>query len=335
MIATGTSSALNPKMPFDGQHVFTSDDMLSLKEMPRRLAVIGGGVIGCEYASIFAALGVAVHLIDGRTGLLPHIDREIVRVLLGEMQNRLGVTLHLGVDVDTIETCDGKVSLTLEDGQCFVVDKVLYAAGRSSNVEALNLEGIGVETGSRGLIVVDENYRTSVPNIYAAGDVIGFPALASTSMEQARVAMVHAFDLKYKTKVASILPYAIYTIPELAMAGLSEDDCRKNGRPFEVGRAYYRNNARGQIIGDSKGLIKLLFDPESLALLGVHIIGENASELLHVGMVVMQLGGTINAFIESVFNFPTLSEAYKYAAYDGLQAIARRHGKQAGLKQVV
>ncbi|MEK6374158.1 MAG: Si-specific NAD(P)(+) transhydrogenase [Acidobacteriota bacterium] len=329
LIATGSSPVRPANVPFDGETILDSDNMLTIDRIPESLAVVGAGVIGSEYASIFAALGVEVHLVDGRTSLLPHIDREIVRILLGELQNRLEVTLHLGCDVDTIEKVDGRVSLMLKNGHCFLVDKLLYAAGRSSNVEGLNLEGVGVKTGNRGLVVVDENYRTTVPNIYAAGDVIGFPALASTSMEQARVAMVHAFDLKYKTKVASILPYAIYTIPELATVGLSEDDCRKNGRAFEVGRAYYRHNARGQIIGDAKGLIKLVFDPESLALLGVHIVGENASELLHVGMVVMQFGGTINAFIDSVFNFPTLSEAYKYAAYDGLGNVARRANERS------
>jgi NAD(P) transhydrogenase len=324
LIATGSSPVRPANVPFDGATVLDSDNMLTIDRIPESLAVVGAGVIGSEYASMFAALGVEVHLIDGRTSLLPHIDRELVRILLGELQNRLGVTLHLGCDVENIDRVDGRVSLCMKDSTCFVVDKVLYAAGRSSNVEGLNLDGIGVKTGKRGLIEVDQDYRTSVPNIYAAGDVIGFPALSSTSMEQARVAMVHAFDLKYKTKVAAILPYAIYTIPELATVGMTEDECREKGRAFEVGRAYYRHNARGQIIGDSRGLIKLVFDPASLALLGVHIIGENASELLHVGMVVMQLGGTINAFIDSVFNFPTLSEAYKYAAYDGLGNVAWR-----------
>src|SRR5258706_15954862 len=204
-----------------------------------------------------------------------------------------------------------------------VFDNVLYAAGRSSNVEGLNLDGIGVATGTRGVITVNENYQTSVPNIYAAGDAIGFPALASTSMEQARVAMVHALNLKYKTHLASTLPYAIYTIPEVATVGVNEDDCRKNGTACAVGRAFYRDNARGEIIGDLKGLTKLIFDPESLCLLGVHIVGESASEMLHIGMMVMEFGGTINAFIDCVFNFPTLSEAYKYAAYAGLGARMR------------
>src|SRR5262249_4552884 len=171
--------------------------------------------------------------------------------------------------------------MLLRNGTCIVTDIVLYAAGRSSNVGDLNLEAIGVKTGNRGLVLVNENYQTSVPNIYAAGDVIGFPALASTSMEQARVAMVHAFNLKYKTRVATQLPYGIYTIPELSTIGMTEDECRTKSIPHEVGRAYFRNNARGEIIGDSKGMIKLVFDPETLKLLGVHIVGENASELLH------------------------------------------------------
>jgi NAD(P) transhydrogenase len=329
LIATGSSPHRPDSVPFDDECVCDSDTILRIGKIPASLAVVGAGVIGCEYASIFAALGVEVHLIDARSTLLPHMDREIVRVLLGEMQTRLGVTLHLACEVQTIEKCDGKVSLTLRNGTCIVIDTVLYAAGRSSNVGDLNLDGIGVKTGNRGLVLVNEHYQTSVPNIYAAGDVIGFPALASTSMEQARVAMVHAFDLKYKTKVAGLLPYGIYTIPELSTAGMTEEECRAKGMAYEVGRAYFRNNARGQIIGDTKGLIKLVFDPESLKILGVHIVGENASELLHIGMMVMQFGGTINAFIDSVFNFPTLSDTYKYAAYDGLGNVARKRAAPA------
>ena len=324
LVATGSSPYRPADVPFDDDAICDSDTILQIDEIPASLAVVGAGVIGCEYASIFAALGCEVHLTDSRSALLPHMDREIVRVLLGELQNRLGVTLHLACEVRDVEKCDGKVSLTMRNGQCIVVDKVLYAAGRTSNTADLNLEAAGVQTGKRGLIVVNESYQTNVPNIYAAGDVIGFPALASTSMEQARVAMVHAFDLKYKTRVAAMLPYGIYTIPELSTIGLTEDECREKGIAHDVGRAYYRANARGQIIGDSKGMIKLVFDPESLKIHGVHIVGENASELVHVGMMVMQLGGTINAFIDSVFNFPTLGDAYKYAAYDGLGNVARK-----------
>ena len=328
LIATGSSPYRPKEVPFDDVSICDSDTILKIGKMPQSMAVVGAGVIGCEYASIFAALGVEVHLVDARSSLLPHIDREIVRILLGELQNRLGVTLHLACEVQTIEKCDDKVSMLLRNGTCIVTDIVLYAAGRNSNVGDLNLEGVGVKTGNRGLVLVNENYQTNIPNIYAAGDVIGFPALASTSMEQARVAMVHAFDLKYKTRVAPQLPYGIYTIPELSTIGMTEDECRAKSIAHEVGRAYFRNNARGEIIGDSKGLIKLVFDPQSLKLLGVHIVGENASELLHTGMMVMQLGGTINAFIDSVFNYPTLGDAYKYAAYDGLGNVARKRAAQ-------
>jgi NAD(P) transhydrogenase len=318
LIATGSSPVRPAGVPFDDVTICDSDTILQIETIPRSMAIVGAGVIGCEYASIFGALGVQVHLLDGRTSLLPHIDGEIVRILLSELQNRIGVTLHLGVEVASITRGDGAVQVSMTDGSSLSVDQVLYAAGRSSNTEALNLDAAGVQTGRRGLIVVNEHYQTNVSNIYAAGDVIGFPALASTSMEQARVAMVHAFDLKYKTSVATTLPYAIYTIPELSTIGLTEEQCTEKGLRCAVGRAYYRGNSRGQIIGDTKGMIKLVFDPESLRLLGVHIVGENAAELVHTGMMVMQFGGTIDAFIQGVFNFPTLSEAYKYAAYDGL-----------------
>ncbi|MCU1245145.1 MAG: Soluble pyridine nucleotide transhydrogenase [Acidobacteria bacterium] len=321
LIATGSSPVRPSVVPFDDEIICDSDSILRMQTMPRSLAVVGAGVIGCEYASIFASLGVEVHLIDGRTALLPHIDPEIVRILLGELQNRLGVVMHLGSDVAEIVRCENDVALTLAAGEQVVCDKVLYAAGRSSNVEGLELDAAGVKSGPRGLILVDEHYRTNVPGLYAAGDVIGIPALASTSMEQARVAMVHAFDLKYKTALPGTLPYAIYTIPELATAGLTEEECKMKGIDCAAGRAPFRNNARGQIIGDTKGLIKLVFERGTLKLLGVHIVGENASELLHVGLMVIELGGTINAFIETVFNFPSLGEAYKSGAYDVLGAL--------------
>ncbi len=322
LIATGSSPVRPSNVPFDDDVICDSDTILGIDRIPDTMAVVGAGIIGCEYASIFAALGVEVHLIDGRTSLLPQIDREVVRILIGEMESRLGVTLHVGSDVREIEKADGKAALTLASGNSLILDNVLYAAGRASNTADLNLDAAGVKTGNRGLLTVDEHYRTNVPTIYAAGDVIGFPALASTSMEQARVAVVHAFDLKYKTSVATTLPYAIYTIPEVATVGMTEEECKKKGIDCGAGRAPYRNNARAQIIGDMKGLIKVVFDRATLKLLGVHIVGENASELLHVGMIVMQYGGTINAFIDCVFNFPTLGEAYKYAAYDGLGSLA-------------
>ena len=322
LIATGSSPHRASSIPFDDKSICDSDSILEMDQMPKSLAVIGAGVIGCEYASIFAALSVPVFLIDGRTSLLGHMDQEIVQILLASLNNRLNVTLHLGVEVRAVNL-DKEVVLELADGQTIRAEKVLVAAGRNGNTADLDLSAAGVLPGPRGLIPVNERYQTNVPNIYAAGDVIGFPALASTSMEQGRVAMVHAFDLKYKTKVASILPYGIYTIPEMSTVGLTEEQCIEQGINAAVGRARFERNPRGRIIGDEEGLIKLVFDADSLKLLGVHIVGENASELLHVGMMVMHLGGTISAFVESVFNYPTLGDAYKYAAYDGLDNVAR------------
>ena len=332
LIATGSSPNRPASIPFDDEFVYDSDSILKLDRIPESMAVVGAGVIGCEYASIFASLGTRVSLVDGRTSLLPHIDREIAKQLLSRFQTQLGIDLYLGSPVKTISRKDSGISVALENGFAIEAEKCLFAAGRISNTATLNLEGVGVTLGKNGVVIVNENYQTSVPNIYAAGDVIGFPALASTSMEQARVAMVHAFDLKYKTKVATLLPYAIYTIPELAAIGLTEQDCREKKIDVELGRAYYRNNARGQIIGDDAGMIKLVFDPNTLKLYGVHVIGENASEILHVGMVTMHYEGTINAFIECVFNFPTLGEAYKYAAYDGLGNVARRQQVAEGAR---
>jgi NAD(P) transhydrogenase len=324
LIATGSSPYRPPDIDFDHQLICDSDSILAIDHIPARLAVMGAGVIGCEYASMFAALGVEVHLIDGRQDLLPHIDGEASGLLLRNFVERLGMILHLGAEVEKVERGAREVRLTMAGGSSLTADKVLVAAGRQSNTADLNLPAAGVATGKRGLITVNERYQTSVPHICAAGDVIGFPSLASTSMEQARVAMVHAFDLKYKTTLATLLPYGIYTIPEVAMVGLTEEQCRERGMDYEVGRAWYRNNARGQIIGDTEGMIKVIFDSDTLKMHGIHIVGENASELLHVGMMVMHFGGTINAFIECVFNYPTLGDAYKYAAYDGLGNLDRR-----------
>jgi len=322
LIATGSSPHRSSAIPFDLPGIYDSDSILELDRMPKSMAVVGAGVIGCEYASIFSALGIEVHLIDGRTALLGHVDREIVGVLLKTFTERLGIELHLGSDVVAFASRGDSIALTLGDGSTIVVDKVLVAAGRQSNTANLGLDAAGVETGKRGLVVVDDTYRTNIPNIYAAGDVIGFPALASTSMEQARVAMVHAFDLKYKTHIASILPYGIYTIPELSMVGMTEEQCQAKSVPYAVGRASFRYNARGQIVGDTEGLIKIVFAPDDLRLLGTHIVGENAAELVHVAVLSMHHGGTINDFIECVFNYPTIGEAYKYAAYDGLGNLA-------------
>ena len=212
--------------------------------------------------------------------------------------------------------------ITLASGEILIAETALFAAGRQSNIEGLGLEALGVSLGQRGLILVNEKYQTSIPNIYAAGDVIGFPALASTSMEQARVAMVHAFNLHYKEHLSKFIPLACYTIPEISMIGLTEEECQQKQLPYLVGRATYANNPRGQIIGDTNGLLKLIFAPADKKLLGVHIIGEMASELIHIGAHVMAEAGSLDAFIEAVYNYPTLSDSYKYAAYDGMGKIA-------------
>jgi len=317
LIATGSSPFHPAGVPFDFQHIHDSDSILKMESLPRSLAIIGGGVIGSEYASIFTALGVEVTLVDGRDRLLPFADEEIVGRLRAHLES-LGLRFIFNTRLEKTQITFEGVSLGLSSGEVLEAETVLFAAGRQSNVEGLGLEAHGVSLGQRGLVLVNEKYQTSLPNIYAAGDVIGFPALASTSMEQARVAIVHAFDLHYKERVSAVVPLAVYTIPEISMAGLTEDECRQKNIPCLVGRALYANNRRGQIIGDTDGMLKLVFSPADKTLLGVHIIGELASELIHLGANVMAGGGTIDAFIEAVYNYPTLSDSYKYAAYDGL-----------------
>ncbi|HEX8552337.1 MAG TPA: Si-specific NAD(P)(+) transhydrogenase [Abditibacteriaceae bacterium] len=327
LIATGSSPHHPEGIPFDGRYVYDSDTILSLDRIPKTIAVVGAGVIGCEYACMLAALGIEVSLIDGRTELLPNLDQEISDLLLRQMRNRLKVHLLLGQDVDTVTIIPGEepnVCLKLKNGRQMSVDKVLYAAGRQSNTGELNLEAVGVKTGKRGIIEVNEFYQTNIPHIYAAGDVIGFPALASTSMEQGRIAAVHAFNLEYKTRLASIFPYCIWTIPELSTVGKTEEECLSQNIDYEVGRAFYRNNARGQIIGDTGGMLKLLFAPTTREILGIHVVGDTASELVHVGLMVMQIGGTLDRFTDTVFNYPTLGDLYKDAAYDGLARLKRR-----------
>jgi len=317
LIATGSSPFHPNNIPFDHRLVYDSDSILQMNRIPRTITVVGGGVIGCEYASIFTALGVKVTLIDSRDRLLPYMDSEISARLKNGLE-QLGLRFVFNDRVAKVETRKNHVRLTLLSGDESDCDIVLFAAGRQSNVQGLGLETVGVVMGNRGLILVNEKYQTNIPNIYAAGDVIGFPALASTSMEQARVAMVHAFGLRYKEAVSPILPFAIYTIPEISMVGLSEDDCQAKNIPHLVGRAYYENNPRGLIIGDMNGMLKLIFSPMDKKLLGVHLIGEMASELIHIGAHVMAANGQIDTFIQAVYNYPTLADSYKYAAYDGL-----------------
>ena len=317
LIATGSSPYHPPDIPFDGNMIYDSDTILHMDHIPKTMAVVGGGVIGTEYASIFAALGVQVMLIEPKERVLPFVDYEMIHRLQDQL-NLLGLKFALGHKVTAMEPHENHVRLTLDKHRVLEFERVLVASGRQSNVQALRLEQIGVNLGNRGLILVNEKFQTSVPNIYAAGDVIGFPALASTSMEQARVAIVHAFNLGYKEQMSPILPLAVYSIPEISMVGITEDECREKQIPHLIGRAYYENNPRGQIIGDMSGMVKLIFSPTDKKLLGAHLIGEQASELIHIAAHVMLANGTIDAFIQAVYNYPTLADAYKYAAYDGL-----------------
>ena len=312
------------EVPFDGVYVHDTDSILGLDRVPGSLAVIGAGVIGTEYATLFAALGAHVTLVDSGDQLLPFLDREIAETLAKQM-DEVGAHVLFGRRTASIDVRaeDSQVNVTLDDGSEICADVLLYCGGRQGNTDRLRLERVGIVPDKRGRIAVGDDFRTSVSSIMAAGDVIGFPALASTSMEQARVAVCRAFGFEYKQQVSSLIPYGLYTIPEVSMVGASEDSLQANGTPYLVGRAHFRQNARAQILGDTSGLLKLLFDPETLRLFGVHIIGERASELIHIGQMCMQFAGTIEVFIENVFNFPTIADVYKYAAYDGLQMLQR------------
>lgn len=322
-IAVGTVTTRDPNIAFDGAHIFTSDDILELDTLPRSLTVIGAGVIGIEYATIFATLGVRVTVVDKRTQLLPFVDEEIVDTLVHLMRQER-VTMRLGEGVSGVEVVDGeqgrKVHIALESGKHINTETALYSIGRTGATDTLDLEAAGLAADTRGRIAVNEHYQTEVPHIYAVGDVIGFPSLASTSMEQGRLAACHAFGAAAHS-FPDLLPYGIYTIPEISVVGRNEQKLTEAGIPYEVGRAAYREIARGQIVGDQAGLLKLIFDPETRKLLGVHIIGDGACELIHIGQAVMSLGGTIDYLIDTVFNYPTFAECYKTAAFDGVNRL--------------
>lgn len=324
IIACGTKSTRDPSIPFDGQRVFTSDEILEVETLPKSIAIIGGGVIGCEYATVFAALGVRVTLIDKRDKLLDFVDQEIIDELVHEMR-RNRVTLRLGEGVKSIESVDdprgGRVQVALDSGKIIQAQKVLYSIGRTGAIDTLNLDVAGVEADERGRLRVNDRFQTNVPHIYAVGDVVGFPSLASTSMEQGRIAACDALSIS-KSTPSPHFPYGIYTIPEISVVGKSEAELTASGIPYEIGKASYRETARGQIMGDGAGLLKLIFHMDTHELLGVAIIGEGASELVHIGQSVMALGGTVDFFIDTVFNYPTLAECYKTAAFDGINRLA-------------
>jgi NAD(P) transhydrogenase len=325
LIAVGSHPFRPPVFPFHDARVYDSDTILNLHDIPRAMLVVGGGVIGCEYACMFSALGIKVTLLEGRDRLLAFLDAEVAQ-LLTRCMIEMGIDVRFNEQVAGVVAKPGGLTATLASGAKLAADTILVAAGRSGNTDKLNLPAAGIAVGKRGCIDVNDRYQTNIPHIYAAGDVIGFPALAATSMEQARVAMVHAFDLKYKTRVAALLPYGIYTIPECSMAGETEDALTKKGVACISGTAAYSANARGQIIGAKDGFLKLLFAPDTMKLLGVHAIGEQASELVHIGLVALHAGATADLFIETCFNYPTLGELYKYATYDALGRRARLDG---------
>jgi NAD(P) transhydrogenase len=334
LIATGSTPMSPVGYEVDNEVVVDSDSLLMLQRIPSSMVVVGGGVIGCEYACIFAALGVRVTVVNARGRLLAHLDKDVSDALRQSMTSRLGITILGNVEVRDVVVDDGRAKVTLTDDKVLAADVVLVSTGRAGNSHALGLNSVGVRCNDRGFIQVDSHYRTGAPNIYAAGDVIGFPALASASMEQARVAICHAFDLKYKREVSQVMPYGVWTIPEIATVGESEDALHSRGVPYEIGRASFRLNPRGQIIGETDGFVKLVFHPEDQRVLGVTIVGETACELIHVGMTVIAYGGTLDYFIQAAFNFPALADAYKYAAYDGLQRLQRRHARIPGLPSV-
>ncbi len=320
VIATGTKPAINSKVPINGRNIINSDQILTMPQIPRTLIVVGGGVIGVEYACMFATLGVRVIIVEKRPRLLEFADTEMVEALTYHMRDQRA-TLRQNEEVASVEeTPEGKVAANLVSNKRINADALLYAVGRQGNVDKLDLALAGIEADDRGRIKVDEDYRTTQAHIFAVGDVIGFPSLASVSMEQGRIASARAFGLQVQTDPASY-PYGIYTIPQISFIGKTEEQLTDADVPYEVGVAYYREIARGQISGHTDGRLKLLFHRETLELLGVHIFGEDAAELLHIGQAVFKLKGKITYFINTVFNYPTLAECYKTAAFNGLNRL--------------
>jgi NAD(P) transhydrogenase len=324
LIATGSRPHRPSWIPFAEEEVYDSDEILQLEKIPESLLVLGSGVIATEYACLFAALETKVTVIDGRDRLLGFLDKEVGDLFAAELK-RLGLSLHLN-DAPVACSVDPQTrscTVPTKSGAKLTGQAVLAAAGRSGNTDSLNLAAVGLAADARGNIAVDDHFRTAVPHIYAAGDAVGFPGLAATSMEQGRVAICQAFGFKYKQRVSPVLPFGIYTIPELSYCGATEEELRARNVDYVVGRAFMRDNARGEIIGADNGFLKLIFAPDK-TLLGIHLMGPSATELIHIGQMAMLQKAGIDLFIDAVFNYPTLSELYKYAAYDGLGALARR-----------
>lgn len=320
LIACGTRAALDPAIPFDGKRIFNADQLESAAQLPRRAIIVGAGVIGLEYASMLAALDIEVTIIDQRPTMLDFVDPEIINALRYHMQ-RQGTIFRLGEKVVSVSKDEReRVTAALASGKQVHADCLLYAVGRQPNTDLLNLEAAGLSVDARGRLAVNAHYQTAVPHIYAAGDVIGFPSLAASSMEQGRLADSHMFGVNGQG-VAENLPYGIYTIPEISMIGKTEQELTAAKIPYETGIAKYEELAKAQMLGDEAGLLKILFDPQSLKVLGVHVIGDRAAEIIHIGQAVMALGGALEYFRDTVFNYPTMAEAYKIAALNGLNKL--------------
>jgi len=317
LICVGTKTRRPENIPFNGDSIIDSDEIINMRRIPKKLLVVGGGVIGMEYATIFKALDIEVTILESNDYILSFVDREIVEEFIHHLRD-CNISLRFADELKSIETRDdGKVICRLKSGKSLLVDTVMFAAGRQgvTGPDDLALETVGVETDHRGRITVNENYQTNIPHIYAAGDVIGFPSLASTSLEQGRAAACHAFGTEVHSQ-PELFPYGIFSVPEISMVGLTEKECNEKGISYEIGIALFRETARGQIIGLREGMLKMLFSIETQKLLGVHIVGEGATELVHIGQAVIALGGTLDYFVQTVFNYPTLAEAYKVAALD-------------------
>jgi NAD(P) transhydrogenase len=321
LIACGTRPAGNTDIPFDGKRVFDTDQINGLQGLPRELIVVGAGVVGLEYTSFMAAMGVEVTLIDQRPQLLDFVDREIIEALAYHLR-QMGTTFRLGDKVTRVgfDEQRDRVFAELESGKKVQANALLYAVGRQANGDLIGLEAAGLQPDPRGKVIVNAEYQTSVPHIYAAGDVIGFPALASTSMEQGRLASCHMFGAPSQN-MSALFPYGIYTIPEISMVGQTEEKLTEAKVPYEVGMAKYKELAKSMMLGDESGMLKLLFDRNTRKLLGVHAIGQRATEIIHIGQAVLAYGGSIEYFRDTVFNYPTLAEAYKVAALDGLNKL--------------
>jgi NAD(P) transhydrogenase len=319
LLATGTRPFHPPQYPVDHARVYDSDSILLLDQVPRSLAVLGGGVAGCEYASIFAALGVHVHVVDSKDRLLPWLDAEL-SLAMQETFVEAGIELHQRLRATRLESGERDVLVTLSTGSRIIAEKVLVAGGRIGNVESLDLAAAGLKATEKGILEVNQHYQTSLPHVYAAGDLVGFPGLASASAEQGRVAMRHACG-GVRSKLSDLLPVGIYTIPEVSSVGDTEEALSAKFTPYVVGKTSLTGNARANLVGEAVGFVKILAARSDGKLLGVHCIGPHASELVHLGHAVMALGGDVHYFADAVFNYPTLGEAYKYAAYDALEKL--------------